>query len=45
MLTVSMMKAFQKNVLQIIGVKTDQTTLTLQFPIDNLIEGNYTFDG
>lgn len=34
-----------KKVLQIIGVKTDKTTLTLQFPIDNLIEGSYTFDG
>lgn len=34
-----------KKVLQIIAAKADQSTITLQFPIDNLIEGTYTFDG
>ena len=33
-----------KNVLQVIAIKADQSTLTLQLPIDNLIEGTYTFD-
>lgn len=34
-----------QNVLQIIAAKMDQTTMTLQFPIDNLTEGTYTFTG
>ncbi len=34
-----------QNVLQITAAKMDQTTIMLQFPIDNLTEGTYTFTG
>lgn len=34
-----------KNVLQLIAVKEDQSILTLQFPINNLTEGTYSFQG
>ncbi|WP_432670288.1 DUF6252 family protein [Flavobacterium sp. SM2513] len=33
-----------KNVLQVIAIKADQSTITLQLPIDSLVEGTYTFD-
>lgn len=32
------------NVLQIIGVKMDQSSVSLQFPIENLAVGTYTFN-
>lgn len=34
-----------KNVLQLIAVNADQSILTLQFPINNLTEGTYSFEG
>ena len=34
-----------ENVLQIIAAKADQSTIMLQFPIDNLSVGTYTFAG
>ena len=33
------------SMLQIVAIRMDQTTLTMQFPIDNLSEGTYTFSG
>lgn len=34
-----------QNVLQLIAAKMDQSTVTIQFPIDNLTEGTYNFTG
>lgn len=31
--------------LQIVAIKADQSTVTMQFPITNLAEGTYTFSG
>lgn len=33
-----------QNVLQIIGAKMDESSVTIQFPIDNLAVGTYTFN-